>query len=175
LKTLGYSDASVSRVDGTSGYVWLSILTAPNRDSHKINNIVLSLLITPCSLRIYVDFGGKVLDERKKYLELFREKNFLWEILSQKNYSNIDIFNVEWYYEIVKKEKLHDIKQIDEKIINEAINRAEKDFIDHKTITWNKFLLGYIISRDKISKESILDKTINIAKLAKIIEYKINR
>lgn len=173
LKSLGYCDASVSHVDGTSGYVWLSILTTPNKKNHKINNVVLSLLITPSSFRIYIDFGGKVLEERKNYFELFRDKIFLWEILSQKDYDDINIFDIEWYYEITKKEKLQDIRQINEDTINEAIQRAEKDYNIHETITWNKFLLGYIIPRGKISKQSILDKTINMAKLAKIIEQKV--
>lgn len=172
LTNLGLQNASVSHVDGTSGYVWLSLFSN-DTNALKVEQISLSILATPASLRIYIDFGGKAFEARKKYLTLFKNAQFMKELLTYKDNQDFYIFDVEWYHSIINKKQSSKFKLIDIQNIDSTLNRLEKDIKTKDTITWNKYLLGYIIPRQDISKDTINNKILDIASIIKSIKEKI--
>jgi len=174
LINLGLQNASVSHVDGTSGYVWLSLFSNDTNEL-KVEQMSLSILATPDSLRIYIDFGGKAFEARKKYLTLFKNAKFMQELLTYKEDHDFYIFDVEWYHSIINKKKSSEFKLIDIQNIDFSINRLENDITIKDTITWNKYLLGYIIPRQEIPKKNIYNKIFNITSIMESIKQKINK
>lgn len=174
LINLGLQNASVSHVDGTSGYVWLSLFSNDTNEL-KVEQMSLSILATPDSLRIYIDFGGKAFEARKKYLTLFKNDEFMKELLTYKDNQDFYIFDVEWYHSIISKKKSSEFKLIDIQNIDSIINRLQNDVNTKDTITWNKYLLGYIIPRQEISKDIIHNKILNIASIIESIKQKIDK
>lgn len=171
LINLDLQNASVSHVDGTSGYVWLSLHSKDNT-KHKFEQISLSILATPDSLRIYIDFGGKAFEARRKYLTLFKNPKFIQELLAYKANHDFYIFDVEWYYSILNKQKSSE-SIIDIQNIDSVLNRLQEDMETKDTITWNKYLLGYIIPRKEIPKDIIHSKILDIASIIGSIKQKI--
>jgi len=174
LINLDLQNISVSHVDGTSGYVWLS-LHSNDSTEYKVEQISLSILATPDSLRIYIDFGGKAFEARKKYLTLFKNAKFMQEILTYKENPDFYVFDIEWYHSIINKTKASKFKLIDIQNIDSIIDRLQQDIKTKDTITWNKYLIGYIIPRQEISKDIINNKILDIASIIDTIKQKINK
>ena len=164
LTEAGFNIANVSHVDGTSGYVWLSLYK--NVSVPKVAQSLISILLTPESLRIYFDFGGKNYSERRAYLNLLKSDKIEIILNSINDKKYFYMFDIEWYHTIISKVSFNSIKKnIDYENINYYIDMLRANEKNDNTITWNKSLMGYIIPRQNIAKKAIKEKIYSIAKI----------
>ena len=171
LIELGLSNGSVSHVDGTSGYVWLSMFG--DELKYKVEQLSLSILATPESIRIYFDFGGKAYEERKRYLKLLANKDFILELQSISDTDDLYFFDIEWYHTIVSKIPFKAFMNDNLRDIDKILTRLENDYTSKGTITWNKYLVGYVIQRKDITKESIINHIDSICSVMRLLKKKI--
>jgi hypothetical protein len=172
LASIGLTNVSVSHVDGTSGYVWLSVFGSEYKN--KVEQLSLSILATPESLRIYFDFGGKAYKERKRYFELLSDEDFMRKLQSIDDVNDLYFFDIEWYHTIVSKIPFKLFKNTDLKDTDKILTRLENDYKSKGTITWNKYLVGYVIQRKDITKELLLQHTNSIITILKLIKGSIS-
>jgi len=139
-----------------SSYVWLAAVQNLDCERPKISYPSLSILATNVDIRVYLDFGGRCKNERKKYYKLLLSKKGLETL---KNLDNeFSIFDIYWYFNIENKVSLqhfyerrfftHDGHIEDE--IDEIIQKFEDDIDSKKTIPDNKMLLGKIYSKESV-------------------------
>ena len=171
LIEVGLSNGSVSHVDGTSGYVWLSMFG--NKLKYKVEQLSLSILATPESIRIYFDFGGKAYEERRRYLKLLANEDFIQELQSINDAYDLYFFDIEWYHTIVSKIPLKSFTNDNLRDIDKVLTRLDNDYTSRGTITWNKYLVGYIIQRKDITKESLINYIDSIVSVIRLLKKKI--
>ena len=179
------STTILTTIDTSSAYIWLPIISSENcsKDVERPNlqTVTASILVTPLSLRFYIDFGGLCLSDRKKYFKFIREpdgefKKFLIQ-LNDSDRENFSIFDVEWYSFICKTRSVDSILngwEAWEKTVKEAdreLDSLSKDPI----ITKNRLLSGFVFDRDWINKNSPLKEAFFLEKLGQIINlyYKL--
>lgn len=157
----------ISKVDTTSAYVWFAINlhkgTPEGRD--RISGASASILATPLDLRIYMDFGGEAVEDRKDYytfLESHEYRDFVNSYKSEELY----LFDIDWYCFITNRNL---ITLLSDKSLTELIisAREELDVFEKKDniITWNRNLLGYVLERRDVKFSEIIQKLEVIIKL----------
>ena len=137
--------------------------------NQKFEQLSLSILATPESLRIYIDFGGKAFELRKQYIDLFKNEDFINVIRRDPKNDDLYIFDIEWYHSIVKQHLLKDFFW-DNVDVDRVLNRLAEDKISKNTITWNKYLMGFIFPRDQINQEAIDHKIMHLIELFKMVK-----
>ncbi|WP_121628888.1 hypothetical protein [Poseidonibacter antarcticus] len=152
---------NISAINSTSAYVWLAITSGNHGGRTKIEFASVSILATPDNLRIYIDFGGKAFDDRRKYLEFIKATNTT--MLNIEDKEDLYIFDIEWYSYIENKV---DFNILDDKVKkNNKISSAKKLFEDNGDripLASNRLLIGYILQKQDLSFKKILKKLTNI-------------
>ncbi len=171
LIEVGLTKGSVSHVDGTSGYVWLSMFG--DELKYKVEQLSLSILATPESIRIYFDFGGKAYEERKRYLKLLESEDFILELQSIDDTDDLYFFDIEWYHTIVSKIPFKSFTNNNLRDMDKILARLKNDYNSKGTITWNKYLVGYIMQRKDLTKESLINHIDSISSVIQLVKKKI--
>lgn len=140
--------------DTVSSYVWLAGVKSLKTDRPKIDQPSLSILATNHDLRIYIDFGGRCKDERKKYYTLlFRKELDKYLAKLSKDFCMFDTY---WYSNLENIrtiQEFSELRDLGEYVEIDLLGDA-REFSSHvdsnKTITENKFLIGRIFSINEV-------------------------
>lgn len=140
--------------EANSAYVWLAAVKSLKGDRPKIDQPSLSILATNHDVRVYIDFGGRCKNERKRYYHLLLNKKldpFLKELGS-----DFRFFDTYWYFNL---ENVRTIQQFAERrehgnILEEDLQQTViefESFIDERrTIPENKLLVGRIFQKSDV-------------------------
>lgn len=140
--------------EATSAYVWLAAVRTMASERPKIDQPSISILATNHDIRVYLDFGGRCKDERKRYYHLLLNKKL--DPLLKSLDRNFRIFDTYWYFNI---ENIMTIQQFverrehwefaDENILA-RLAEFEAQLDGKRTISENKLLIGRIFSQDEV-------------------------
>lgn len=164
----------LTTIDTTSGYVWMPLVSRKTTKEERVGiyDCSVSLLATPLDLRIYMDFGGNALKQRKHYYDFLEDSSEYSEIQPRmKSSSCLEVFDIDWYSAIFNR-KSYDLWLNNDK--EKSINSARNKLSLHSEkvaspITWNRCLHGYIFSKYDLGSEYI-DFPMIKEQLANIIE-----
>jgi hypothetical protein len=151
----------VTTIDTTSGYIWMPLVAKKIKESEQsgIYACSVSILATPLDLRVYMDFGGRSLKERRRYFDYLdhsAEYEALRHDLEKQN--SLEVFDIDWYSSLVCRRHFRDWIDRSEVAIEEA--RAKLAGVDEHSkdpITWNRLLHGYIFSKVDLGAKGYLD------------------
>ena len=161
-KNLGYRLDSISRVNATSGYIWVAFLTDPRRK--KVEQGSYSLTFTPLQLRVGLEMGGRSREVREVYYQKFLrgELDELFAEMVTEEGRFIDTF---WYFNIRQsvpiKDYLEDKNNTRERF-REKIRKAAKRISGENLYTWNVLLPAVLLSPSSFSSEADkIDRLVN--------------
>jgi len=144
---------SISRVNTTSGYVWVAFIT--NRKHNKVEQGSYCLTFTPQHLRAGMEMGGRSREVRETYYQklLQGELDHLLSELVQWDGKFIDTF---WYFNIREVVAIRDwLKEEDiRKRFGQKIKQARQFLSQENIYTWNILLPGCLIPPDRFSREA---------------------
>ena len=150
----------ISSVDETSGYVWLAAnLKKPSEDHlrDRVRQASASVVATPLDVRISIEFGGEAHSFRDDYYSFIKTEEFR-DFIGRND--GLHLFDVDWYSCIIKSVPASDHLGTDE--FHSAVRDARlrlKTYADaRRIVSWDRLLTGYIISRQTLSYESIVEK-----------------
>lgn len=157
----------ISKIDTTSAYIWLAINlhrgTPEVRD--RISGASAALLATPLDLRIYLDFGGEAINERKEYYSFLLSDEYQ-DFISSYSDEPLIMFDVDWYCFITKQNNPSQVNNVDMAAFTKsALDKLEDSEKKKSVITWNRNLIGYILPRVDIRFTEITCKLEVIIKL----------
>ena len=165
----------LTTIDTTSAYIWMPLVpqTFGGDDRRSVYDCSVSILATPLDLRIYMDFGGYVRDQRKFYYS-FLDSSPEYEALVDelKDKAGIEVFDVDWYSFIFNRIRLPNWLDQRELALAKArskINKISKP--ENSPITWNRCLHGYVISRYDLADDDVIDFAMIEPKLRDIITF----
>jgi len=145
--------------EATSAYVWLAAVRTLESERPKIDQPSISVLATNYDIRVYLDFGGRCKNERKRYYHLLLNK--VLDPLLKTLGPDFRIFDTYWYFNL---ENIMTIQQFAERrehgdIADENILARVAEFEEQldgkRTISENKLLIGRIFSKDEIINAGI--------------------
>lgn len=145
--------------EAISAYVWLAAVKSLDDDRPKIDQPSLSVLATNHDMRVYLDFGGRCKNQRKRYYHLLLNKKL--DLFLKALGPEFRVFDTYWYFNL---ENILTIQQFAERrehgeLIEEDLQRRVTDFeslIDEKrTIPENKLLVGRIFSKTEVVQAGI--------------------
>lgn len=162
---------TLTTIDTTSAYIWMP-LTRVNLDTQQgIIACTVSILATPLDVRVYMDFGGLAVNDRKQYYDFLCTDKYIDLALSYMQKPQFYVFDTEWYCFITKQRSmcswLTDYRSKD-------IDAAQKEAIKYKgldKITWNRMLHGYIFDRDYLAEYGSINLQQIESCLADIIHF----
>lgn len=164
---------TLSRVNATSGYVWLAVLRSDKGSRARIRLPSITILFKPSGVAVYVELPGRShegVNFKKKYYQMLLSgeiDNYLTDEMAQSGY---EFFHTWWYAEreyvgemsayFHDKAEFKKIKEWDD-VIKDRIHETENSL---DPITGNSFLIGRFYSRQECLesyKENLHEKIAN--------------
>jgi len=141
--------------EANSAYVWLAAVDQLEGHRSKIDKPSISVLLTNQDMRIYLDFGGRCKEQRKRYYKNLLNKKYD-QILRNLD-ENYRIFDVYWYFNLENILTIQDFvekRDMGRLVEQKALIDEVEDFIgfveENRTIPENKLLLGKIFTKDQV-------------------------
>lgn len=152
-KSLGFKLDSISRVNATSGYIWVAFLTDPRRK--KVEQGTYSLTFTPRQLRAGLEMGGRSREVREVYYQKFLkgELDDLFAEMVQGEGKFIDTF---WYFNIRETVAIQDYLKNKDNVrarFRAKINQATKQLSEENLYSWNILLPSSLLTPGSFSRE----------------------
>lgn len=162
----------LTTIDTTSAYIWMPLV--PHRDDlgkirKGIRGASVSILATPLDLRIYLEFGGWAKEDRKAYYRFLASAEYedFHSAIGIK--PDLVVFDVDWYSAKFNERPCAGWLKEREQAIGEAMQRLNK--ASNEPVTWNRMLHGYIIPRDSLKDDKVIDMELIGPKLIDIIAF----
>lgn len=150
----------LTTIDTTSAYIWMPLVSKKKEKMQSgIYGCSVSLLATPQELRIYMDFGGRAVQERRIYYDFLSgstEYESLQEKLRGKN--GLQVFDVDWYSFRFNELQLNTWLKERDKAVADARQKLTSEPAHIKNpITWNRMLHGFIFSKFDLPPGGFID------------------
>ena len=150
----------ISSVDETSGYVWLAANLKRETDDHlrdRVRQASASVVATPLDVRIGIEFGGEAHSFREDYYTFLKTQEFR-DFIGRND--GLHLFDVDWYSSIIKSVPAGDHIGSDDfhLAVRDARLRLKTYADSRRIVSWDRLLTGYIISRQNLSYDSIVEK-----------------
>jgi hypothetical protein len=167
----------LTTIDTTSAYIWMPLVSRKTKESKQIGiyNCSVSLLATPLDFRIYMDFGGYAIRERRLYCDFLTDSPEYSEVIeSFKDKPCLEVFDIDWYSFIFNRRQFPEwLGNKDRK--DKALENARRRLDELPTplndpITWNRNLHGYIFSKYGMGEDRFIDFQMLEPELLNIIE-----
>lgn len=160
----------LTTIDTTSAYIWLPLV--PRRDDLGkirlgIRGASVSILATPMDFRIYLEFGGWAKEDRKAYYRFLSSAEYedFHSAIGRK--PDMMVFDVDWYSARFNERPCEGWLDEREQSIGDALEKLNKT--SNRPVTWNRMLHGYLIPRDSMKKDEVIDMDLIGPKLIDII------
>lgn len=150
----------LTTIDTTSGYIWMPLVSKKKETRQSgIYGCSVSILATPLDLRIYVDFGGRAVQERRIYYDFLSDSPEYDELVNKfKKNSGFEVFDIDWYSFIPNRLQFHRWIAVKDNAIAQARAKwAELADGSKDPITWNRLLHGFIFSKTDLPVNGYLD------------------
>lgn len=150
----------ISSVDETSGYVWMAANLKRETDDHlrdRVRQASASLVATPLDVRIGIEFGGEAHGFRDDYYSFLKTQEFR-DFIGRND--GLHLFDVDWYSSIIRSVPAGDHISSDDfqLAVRDARLRLRNYTESRRIISWDRLLTGYVISRQTLSYDSIVEK-----------------
>jgi hypothetical protein len=149
----------LTTIDTTSGYIWMPLVSKRKETRQSgIYGCSVSILATPLDLRIYMDFGGRAVQERKIFFDFLSESEE-YKALAENYKSNngLEVFDIDWYSSVLQRRQFTKWLEIKETAITEARSKLSEYENSKDPITWNRLLHGYIFSKIDLPEKGYID------------------
>lgn len=150
----------LTTIDTTSAYIWMPLVSKKKEKMQSgIYGCSVSLLATPQDLRIYMDFGGRAVHERRIYYDFLNgssEYEKLLETLRCKN--GLQVFDIDWYSFRFNERQINTWLAGKDEAVEEARQKLSSEPEHLKNpLTWNRMLHGFIFSKFDLPPRGLID------------------
>jgi len=160
----------LTTIDTTSAYIWLPLV--PRRDDLGkirlgIRGASVSILATPLDFRIYLEFGGWAKEDRKAYYRFLTSAEYedFHSAIGMK--PDMMVFDVDWYSARFNERPCAGWLDERDQSIGEALEKLNKT--SNRPVTWNRMLHGYLITRNSLKNDGVINMDMIGPKLIDII------
>ena len=165
LREKGYNFTldSISRVNLTSGYIWVAFLTDPSR--RKMEQPTYSLSFTPRHCRAGLELGGKTRAAREAYYKKFLSGELDDVFAEMASFGGV-FADIVWYFSYRDTIPMRDYlenKDGVKKRIAEKLESGLKRLPGEVLYTWNILLPVVLITPEEFARETIDDSLVRLA------------
>lgn len=149
----------LTTIDTTSGYIWMPLVSKKKESRQSgVYGCSVSILATPLDLRIYMDFGGRAVQERKIFFDFLSESGEYKALADNfKRNNGLEVFDIDWYSSILGRYQFIKWLEIKENAISEARSKLAEYENSKDPITWNRLLHGFIFSKTDLPDQGYVD------------------
>jgi hypothetical protein len=170
---------TLTTIDTSSAYIWMPLTRMNDETQSGIYECTVSILATPIDFRIYMDFGGLAICDRKHYYDFISSDQYL--VMASGFVStkpDLYVFDTEWFSFITKKSTVcfwltssNTNRKADLEAAKTEIDLIERNIPEQ--ITWNRMLHGYIFDREYLAQNGCIDIELIKRCLTEIIHFNL--